>query len=79
MNIGAMTFRNSFVNDYALVTLKGIETLLDFRIIEFDRLYSDGHYVLHLEFNLDLHMDSSNIRRTKLYTYQLLMAIKTHL
>ena len=52
--IGKMTFRNSSVIDYALVSLKSIETLLDFQIIDLDRLFSDGHCLLRLDIKLDL-------------------------
>lgn len=55
-----MTFRNLSVIDYALVSLKSIETLLDFQIIELDRLFSDGHCLLRLDFKLDLQNASTN-------------------
>ena len=51
-HIGAMTFRNTSVLDYAIVSSNVFEILSDFWIKEVDRLFSDGHSLL----SVDLHV-----------------------
>lgn len=45
-NTGAMTFRDTSVIDYVLVSAKAFEILHDFQITDVDRLFSDGHSLL---------------------------------
>ena len=47
--IGAMTFRDTSVIDYALASSDTFEILLDFEVVEVDRLFSDGHSLLALD------------------------------
>ena len=51
-NVGAMTFRNKSVIDYSIVSLNTFEILSDFRIIEVDRLFSDGHSLLRVDLRI---------------------------
>lgn len=45
---GAMTFRDTSVIDYILVSTKTFDILLNFQITDLDRLFSDGHSLLTL-------------------------------
>lgn len=42
-NTGAMTFRDTSVIEYVLVSAKAFEILHSFQITDVDRLFSDGH------------------------------------
>lgn len=48
-DVGAMTFRETSLIDYALVSGKTFNVLFDFQITEVDRLFSDGHTLLTLD------------------------------
>ena len=45
----AMTFRKTSVIDYSIVSSNTFDILSDFRIIEVDRLFSDGHSLLRVD------------------------------
>ena len=51
-NTGALTFRKASVIDYAIITTKCFNLLHDFEIIDLDRVFSDGHRLLHLELKM---------------------------
>lgn len=51
---GEMTFRNTSVIDYAIVSTKCISMLRDFQIIDLDRIYSDGHSLLKVTLNVNI-------------------------
>ena len=48
-NVGVMTFRNTSVIDYSIVSSNTFEISSDFRIIEVDRFFSDGHSLLRVD------------------------------
>jgi len=48
--IGALTFRDKSVIDYAIVTAECFENIINFEIIETDALFSDGHSAINLTF-----------------------------
>ena len=48
-NVGAMTFRNTSVIDYSIVSSNTFDILSDFRIIEVDQLFSDEQSLLRVD------------------------------
>ena len=47
-NTGAMTFRDTSVIDFVLVSAKAFEILHRFQITDVERLFSDGHSLLSI-------------------------------
>ena len=60
-NIGEMTFRNTSVIDYTLVSSKTLGILSDFQIIEVDRLFSDGHSLLKVDIDIQYKKQDNNV------------------
>ena len=52
--IGDLTFRDKSVIDYSISSNKEFKILSDFKIEQLDRIYSDGHALLQMEFNINL-------------------------
>ena len=48
-NVGALTFKESSVIDYAISSICSMKILHNFQIIDTDRLFSDGHAFLLIE------------------------------
>lgn len=46
MGISKMTFRNNSVFDYLLTTIDSFKLLNEFKVVDLDRLYSDGYSLL---------------------------------
>ena len=53
-----MTFRNTSVIDYAIVTTKCFNLLHDFEIIDLDRVFSDGHRLLQLDLKINCKLET---------------------
>ena len=69
-HIGAMTFRNTSVLDYAIVSSNVFEILSDFWIKEVDRLFSDCHSLLsvslHVRYNSTIGKSQTNKSRDQI-------------
>ncbi|MCG7875884.1 MAG: reverse transcriptase family protein [Candidatus Thiodiazotropha endolucinida] len=68
-NVGEMTFRNTSVIDYALVSSKTLSILSDFQILEVDRLFSDGHSLLKVDISMTYKKQTNNAERGRSTTY----------
>ena len=61
---GEMTFRNTSVIDYGIVSTKCFSMLQDFQIIDLDRIYSDGHSLLKVTLNISVPNMTDSCSRT---------------
>ena len=50
-NVGALTFRETSVIDYAIASVCSMKLLHDFQIVDTDRFFSDSHAFLMIEFS----------------------------
>lgn len=66
-NVGQMTFRGLSVIDYVISSYKGLQILSNFKIIELDRLFSDGHSLLSFSFKLDIIRKGQLKQKTQLH------------
>ena len=52
-NVGNFTFRQTSVIDDAISSYEGLRYISNFRIVELDILFSDGHSLLHVDLNFN--------------------------
>ncbi|MES9879996.1 MAG: reverse transcriptase family protein, partial [Sedimenticola sp.] len=68
--VGAFTFRQNSVIDYAISSHKGLEYISKFVITELDALYSDGHACISLTLNFKPTTNNKNTGTQKSQTQQ---------